>query len=70
MNEVKSTILATLNANGGVIDWNTMVNAIPESGRRFIWAALAELQAENAAKAQNRYDPIRGGVFEIIRLGA
>ena len=69
MNEVKSTIESTLDANNGKITWEQMVSAIPESGRRFIWSALAELKAENKAATVARYDPERGGVHEIVRLG-
>lgn len=69
MNEVKSAIEQALDANGGVMTWAAMVAAVPTSGRRLIWAALAELQAENKAKAQNRYDPVQGGIFEIVRIG-
>lgn len=69
MEQVKSIIQATLDANNGVIDWNTMLAAIPQELRRYVWEALAALKAENLAAAQNRFDPERGGVFEIVRLG-
>lgn len=64
-----SIIQATLDANNGVIDWNTMINAIPQELRRYVWEALNQLKADNVAAAQNRFDPVRGGVFEIVRLG-
>jgi hypothetical protein len=62
-------IQATLDANNGVVDWTTMLNAIPNELRRFVWEALNALKEQNLAAAQNRYDPERGGVFEIVRLG-
>ena len=69
VNEVKETMVQTLLAAGGVMTWDQMVNAIPQEGRRHIWAALAELKAENKLEARNRFDPDRGGIFEIVRLG-
>lgn len=69
MNEVAQIILDTLAANGGVMSWDTMLAAVPESGRRFIWEALAYLKSEDQAQAQNRFSPEEGAVFEIVQLG-
>jgi len=69
MEQAATIIQQTLAANGGVMSWDTMINAIPQELRRYVWEALNHLRAQNIAAAQNRYDPELGGVFEIVTLG-
>lgn len=70
MEQTIQIILETLAANGGVMSWETMLAAIPQENRRYVWDALRELQNTNQAKPQNRYDAqLKTGVFEIVAMG-
>lgn len=52
------------------MSWETMLAAIPQENRRYVWDALRELQNTNQAKPQNRYDAqLKTGVFEIVAMG-
>lgn len=68
LDETKATIEATLNANNGVMSWDTMMGAIPFENRRYVVPALRQLQAEGKAKRQVRSDPDNNAVFEIVRI--
>lgn len=67
MDETIVVIETTLDANNGVMSWNTMLDAIPFQNRRFVVPALAQLKAEGKAFRQVRYDPEQGAVFEVVR---
>lgn len=68
MDEVKSAIVATLDANQGVCTWQQILDAVGTGGRRLLVRAMTELESEGIAKRQNRYDPEQGGVFEVVKI--
>lgn len=68
MDDVKATIVATLDANGGKCTWQQMLDAVGFEGRKHITNAMASLKSENIAIAQNRYSAEEGAVFEIVKV--
>lgn len=70
MDEVKATIVATLDANGGKASWQQIIDAVGAGGRRHILNAMSSLEAENVAKRVSRYDPELGGVFEVVKIAS
>lgn len=69
MEAVAETILSTLDANGGSISWQQMVEAVGERNKRHIWNALALLKANGQAQALNTWNPAERKVsFAIVRM--
>jgi hypothetical protein len=69
MEEVAQTILQTVDANGGSITWQQMVEAVGERNKRHIWNALAFLKANGQAQALNSWNAAeRKTSFAIVRM--
>jgi len=68
MDATIAIIKQTINAAAGPVSWGALVDAVGPANRRYILAAMTAIEQEGFAARRTRYDPVAGGVFEVVKL--
>lgn len=70
MEQTAEIIYSTLQANGGVCDWDVLLDAVGYENRRYLLPAMELLEQQGRAKRVNYKHPEKGWIMDVQLIGA